>query len=418
VPAANFFRLHLLDDRFPALHGARVVAILSVLQIHVTAQLMLAGAPDSLFFWLSRQVWFGMDLFFFLSGFLIGTMLFHAERAPAGGGRLKRIGRFYARRSFRILPLYDVVLVFLALKPSTVPQARADFVYELFYLGNYRLGDHLQLMLWGWSLCVEEHFYLAVPFVVAALHFVRSSRARLALLLALWASGGALRIATYLARSPAPASWELFPDFYVPTHMRYDILVAGVTLAFAFATWRAEIDRALARPPVRFILGTIAAACAAALLFYRTTLEGGLWDVISWGTITSVMYAALVPLLLAGDGVVKRALSWRGFLPLATLGYGVYLVHVPIGRRLVAPLAMRFMLATGAPAIAAWALALAALFGLSLAVAYALHLAIEKPALSLRDRLTSDPRKTEAVIEQEGREGIEQEDSAKKNQSD
>jgi len=73
----SFFALDLLDNRHPALHGLRVLAIVSVLQFHVTAIytqesgiLMDRHWSDS-----SMTIFFGMDLFFFLSGFLIGAIL-------------------------------------------------------------------------------------------------------------------------------------------------------------------------------------------------------------------------------------------------------------------------------------------------------------------------------------------------------
>lgn len=86
--------LSLLQNRYPALHGLRFVAIVSVLQVHVTVtlhgfKLMQNGELAGL----SQSVWFGMDLFFVLSGFLIGSMLLH----QGGTG----MGRFWLRRAFR-----------------------------------------------------------------------------------------------------------------------------------------------------------------------------------------------------------------------------------------------------------------------------------------------------------------------------
>ncbi len=78
-PAARtgFFALDLLDNRYPALHGMRVVAIITVVAFHVTWIFM--GEQDiqldPLFFAQSLCIFFGMDLFFILSGFLIGSIL-------------------------------------------------------------------------------------------------------------------------------------------------------------------------------------------------------------------------------------------------------------------------------------------------------------------------------------------------------
>src|SRR5438477_1274057 len=73
----GFFGLDPLDDRYPALHGFRVFAIVSVVQYHVTW--IFHGEQgikiDRRFVDGSLTVFFGMDLFFILSGFLIGSIL-------------------------------------------------------------------------------------------------------------------------------------------------------------------------------------------------------------------------------------------------------------------------------------------------------------------------------------------------------
>ncbi len=378
----NFFSLHLLDARFPALHGARVLAILSVLQVHVTnAMLHQWGARDRLGFQVSRGVWFGMDLFFILSGFLIGSLLFQ----QAAGGGVRQIARFYARRSFRIFPAYYVVLTLLVLMPFTEPFQREGVGWEYVYLVNY--VAKAPVLIGSWSLCVEEHFYLLVPLLIAAVRVVRSGRGQFALLLALWAGCGLLRVGDYLVHFGRWTNLQAYFNLYSRTHDRMDILIAGVLLAFVHSRGREQLDAALARPGVRRALGVVFFVCLWLLLLPPVPRFAMLWNTLCWGTITSVMYGALVPLLIAGDGWVKRALSAPLFRTIATLGYGVYLLHVPICLQVVLPLikvlALRFQLS----ALTIWTLSLALLFALSLAAAYVLHLLVEKPALALRDRL-------------------------------
>jgi peptidoglycan/LPS O-acetylase OafA/YrhL len=105
-----------------------------------------------------------------------------------------------------------------------------------------------------------------------------------------------------------------------------------------------------------------------------------------WGTVTSLMYFGLVPLALYTDGWVVRALSLPFFRRLATLGYGVYLVHIPIIDHIMVP-AGRAAQARHWPMLYVWPATLASTFALSLAVAYVLHILVEKPALRIRDRL-------------------------------
>ena len=85
--------LDLLDNRYPALHGLRVLAILSVIQFHITW--VFSGEQgirlDRGFVAASMSVFFGMDLFFVLSGFLIGSILLHALETE-GAQQLGREG--------------------------------------------------------------------------------------------------------------------------------------------------------------------------------------------------------------------------------------------------------------------------------------------------------------------------------------
>src|SRR5207248_2608681 len=90
--------LDLLDNRYPALHGLRVIAILTVIQFHVTW--VFAGEQgiflDRDFIDRSLSVFFGMDLFFMLSGFLIGSILLHSLQSAGS----QQVRRFYLRRIF------------------------------------------------------------------------------------------------------------------------------------------------------------------------------------------------------------------------------------------------------------------------------------------------------------------------------
>jgi peptidoglycan/LPS O-acetylase OafA/YrhL len=112
--------------------------------------------------------------------------------------------------------------------------------------------------------------------------------------------------------------------------------------------------------------------------------------VVSWGTLTSLMYVGWILLLLdGGPGWIQRALSARFWRRLATLGYGVYLVHIPMCDHAIAPLARTFVRTHGWPIAIVWPLSVAALFAASLGAAYVLHVAVEKPFLRLRDRVAA-----------------------------
>jgi peptidoglycan/LPS O-acetylase OafA/YrhL len=181
------FALDLLDNRYPALHGLRVVAILTVVQIHVTSMFLveekLPFDPD--FASVSLAIFFGMDLFFMLSGFLIGSILLYSLEQSGQ----QHVRRFWLRRAFRTFPAYYVVLTLLAVIGHLTVAQRHNLPYELAYLTNYReLKRATVVMLWGWSLAVEEQFYLTVPLLLFLLSRLRGDRERVLLLVGLWAS--------------------------------------------------------------------------------------------------------------------------------------------------------------------------------------------------------------------------------------
>jgi peptidoglycan/LPS O-acetylase OafA/YrhL len=183
---------------------------------------------------------------------------------------------------------------------------------------------------------------------------------------------------------------ELYGKVYFRTHTRFDLLIAGIVIAIVHQRWGKDIAAWLKAPFHRVLLALPALACFWFLL--RSTADlpehAQIIRMFLWGTVTSVMYFGLVPLALYGDGWIVHALSLPVFRRLATLGYGVYLVHIPIIDHIMVP-AGRAAQARHWSMLWVWPAALASTFLLSLAVAYVLHVVVEKPSLRLRDRFAA-----------------------------
>jgi peptidoglycan/LPS O-acetylase OafA/YrhL len=394
----GLFELELLDNRYPALHGLRVIGIVLVLQYHVTQSLVLVSKLPMNRGWamLSMAIFFGMDLFFVLSGFLIGSILLRSLDTVVPG----HLRRFYLRRAFRTFPSYYVVLTLLALTTALTVTQRHNLPFDYAYLTNYKAvgispavdpfanvgaeAAHPQesVMPWGWSLGVEEQFYLLVPFLFAILRRLRGDRARLAILVALWLSAFASRLILYLYYPS-----EL-PSAYVRTHTRADTLAAGIIIAYLHHRWGDHLTRWLEKPAARAAIGVPTLGCLWILLNPGIFGDGALAAVFLWGTVSSLMYFGFVLLLLnGGNGWIRRGLSAPLFRRVATLGYGVYLVHIPLCYVLINPGASALVDRWGWSMAAVWPLSLAALIGGSLAVAYVMHVVIEKPSLRIRDRV-------------------------------
>ncbi|MBK9266617.1 MAG: acyltransferase [Polyangiaceae bacterium] len=383
---SRFFGLDLLDNRYASLHGLRVVGIVSVVQWHVTW--ILWGEQDvplnRAFVDVSTSIFFGMDLFFILSGFLIGSILLRSlERTGS-----QDLRRFYLRRVLRTFPSYYIVLTILALAYPLTEMQRKNLIFEYTYLTNFvSLHRPDVIMFWGWSMALEEQFYLAVPLLFFILHRLRSDRGRIVLLSSLCVVALVVRLVIYYRWRP----WNdfiLYGALYFRTYTRFDTLMAGILLALVHRRYRDVISKWLEHPLHRAMLALPALTCLWLLLqpsmFGKEHLQ--LVKVFSWGTLTSIMYLCALPLLLYSDGIVARVLSAPFFRKVATLGYGLYLVHIPIIDHLVVP-AVKTLHSRGISLTLLWIAALATTLLVSWAIAYVMHLFIEKPSLWLRQKI-------------------------------
>lgn len=383
---SRILELRVLDASFPALHGIRVLAILLVVQYHATVGLQSLGVlKGSEAVRLSYRAFFGMDLFFVLSGFLIGTIAYRSlskSKSPAA------FGRFYARRALRTFAPYYVVLAALVLLLPMSPARQAGLLSEITFTANYSgLPIKARTMPWAWSLCVDEHFYLAVPLLVVLFSRCKSHSARWSLWGLIWLSALFVRFFVFYADESA---WHqkgaMFKFIYERTHTRYDTLVAGLLVADVWYHFSDEVGRILDNRRLRAVLWSVSFVMLAALCLPMRLL--GPWrevNLVRWGTMTSLMYVPILLLLLYNRGFAARFLSHRVFLPIATLGYGIYLVHIPVGWALM-PTAQR-LAQSGWPLSVIWGCFLAGMCVGAYGIAYALHLFVEKPMLSLRDKL-------------------------------
>lgn len=109
-----------------------------------------------------RFGWIGVDLFFVLSGYLIGGQLL----AGVARGQGINLGRFFARRALRILPAYFVVLAIYVFLPSwrEYPEMFPSWKF-LLSVQNIGLRGGTAFSH-AWSLAVEDQFYLLLPLVL------------------------------------------------------------------------------------------------------------------------------------------------------------------------------------------------------------------------------------------------------------
>jgi peptidoglycan/LPS O-acetylase OafA/YrhL len=325
--AKNEASAPILQGRIPELDGLRGFAILLVIICHYVAN----AEHGQLGFWPHHVLsaltigWSGVDLFFVLSGFLIGGILLDARTAP------NYFRAFYMRRVHRILPIYYLwILVYgvliasaLWLIPGRYPVTSKYFLQiplHLLFLQNMTYGLAPFQWKWfavTWSLAVEEQFYLVAPPLIRFLSLRRivfGLAATICLVPAI-----RLLVFRYLPEGHYVAV------FAMPC--RADALAFGMLLAIA---WRTESFR-------KFI-------DEHPLLLYRILLVlflgvGGLlwWLVRPINVVTvalgytwlATLYTCLLMVVLSQPRSWVAAVSrWSILRALGTISYCVYVIHL------------------------------------------------------------------------------------------
>jgi peptidoglycan/LPS O-acetylase OafA/YrhL len=209
-------------ERQPGLDLLRALAIIVVVIYHAALfGFKLPGRVD-------RFGWIGVDLFFVLSGYLIGGQLL----APLAREQPIKLRRFFARRVLRIMPAYFVILAVYFLLPSW--REYPDMAQPLwkFILSVQNIALHGgKAFSHAWSLAVEDQFYLALPFLLLFL----CSRPRAAIIVPCLIILGGILLRTFLAYKNLGEGGVSFRGFqawiYYPSWTRLDPLVYGVVLA-------------------------------------------------------------------------------------------------------------------------------------------------------------------------------------------
>jgi len=298
--------------------GLRAISILAVVAFHI-------GLPTP------RGGFFGVDIFFVISGFLIiGQIVADCETGTF------RFGRFWARRVLRILPSYLLVILacvalsfFVLVTPYEASRfgeqvmMSAGFAMNSWLSRNFgyfgSIGDATEL-LHLWSLAVEEQFYIVAPIVIGLFFLVTGWFTKLlprwlllpAVIAAvfMWTLGIAMR------ELPLPS----FSIFYHTEHRIWEFL-AGGSAALVVPRLRSIASSVLQ------LASVVGIGCVAYAVFLYREADG----FPSWQTLIPVGGAALV--LASGSAsptIATRFLSWRPLRGIGLVSYAWYLWHWPL----------------------------------------------------------------------------------------
>jgi len=341
----------------PALDILRSIAILLVFGGHFADSFGASGELLKLpfFYW----SWTGVDLFFVLSGILIGGQLWKELKST---GTI-HISKFLLRRGFRIWPLYFALLTMLSVEAVLHLRSAGGLTADLFFVSNYfhhQIGG-------GWSLSTEEQFYILAPVLLVV--FSRSPLRR-----HVWIGPVLLLIASAASRAFSLSMThenlaDLRQRLYFQLHTHCDGLLLGLLISWVqvFAFNRVRTIRVRGAVCIAMILMGIVLYAVSPVVFNFTSLA------LIFG---AAAFLGMTP------GLMTRVPDWRIFHLISRLSYGIYLNHFGLLPRL-ASLYARKGGSTGGPIFwlsAAGSFVACAIFA---AVTYQF---IEWPFLRLRSR--------------------------------
>lgn len=346
---------HRPKSNIPTLDVLRSLAIFLVICDHVGSSFggRISALPMVSFGWT------GVDLFFVLSGYLIGSQLWREIKRTNSVA----ISRFILRRGFRIWPLYFsvVAIVFFAFVAGRHPASPilADLLCVSNYFHHYVGG--------GWSLSTEEQFYILAPALLWTCSKVMPIERMV------WLPIGWMLILPLLRvlAMHAPMA-QADTTIYTPFHTHSDGLAAGLILA-----WMATVvPRTIANPKRRHLseLAMVSAALVVGLGlrdFVSRNAFGYTALALIFGTVTWVC-------LRWQPGSVVR---WRGYYIGSRLSYGMYLNHFYLY-----PLLVPMMILVWGQSWLGFATALALVTVASLLLSFVTFSLIELPFLNLRSR--------------------------------
>jgi len=355
----------------PALDAIRAAAILLVVGGHYSKEVWrIGGGPELAIQQLPIFTlgWAGVDLFFILSGYLIGRQLWK-ELFTTGD---VQVARFILRRGFRIWPLYFAFLIGMLLFRSTHDLRWTDWLFVSNYLGGALPG--------GWSLSTEEQFYISVPLLLIVFKRRLGGAQWMGVLAALLLLELVARKVTIDGlRAQGLAGKDLSTAVQYQFHLHSEGLLIGLATALA-SVWRPQWFRRASDAGFAWAAFGIFVVATTTGLALRST-DRNVYAMFA----LALMFGGFTLWALLDRSIASRPLASQAFYPVSRLSYGMYLNHLffmPTFSVALTPFLVQ-RLGGGTFAFVA-GLVLSVL--VSMAIATATFVLIEHPFLHLREQ--------------------------------
>jgi len=311
----------------------------------------------------------GVELFFALSGFLIGRMLLKQFNTPdvAVGHELFV---FLKRRWYKTLPVYFLALFINFVFAYFVTGYHRDFNWTfLFFLQNFNSAEFWFFPV-SYSLAIEEWFYLLFPgaFITLILLFRNADRKKLLIAASVLFIAGSIIARSYKFLN-TDSLWD--PGFRKSLIMRLDTCVYGILLAVGFSWFQEAIKR------MRYVLLLIGAAIYIVCIAIRIQYPESYYYHVLYFTFIPLSFTFALPFFYWMR--IPGNFAHRLFTQMSLISFAFYLLHL-------SPLMDLFLLLpTGGNLTRDILILIAYTFTISLlSIAWYKH--IELPFTNLRDR--------------------------------
>ncbi|RYY01570.1 MAG: acyltransferase [Gammaproteobacteria bacterium] len=365
--------------RLNGLDSLRALAIVIVLMFHYKSVV----SQENIFGFVSQLGWVGVDLFFVLSGYLIGNQILSA----LAKGQDFSLKLFYIRRLLRTLPNYYAVLALYFIFPVALSGSSTASLWSfLTFTQNFgfRLGH---TFTHSWSLCIEEQFYLLFPLIALAFAFVKRSIAFVwlamvsAILLGMFLRG----FNWYTHGQEAITGSDYWQHIYYSSFTRFDELLPGIAIALLKNYHSTTYAKIVARGNLVLVLGVLSIAAMLYVLQNYFYIEdyGFSFLVATFGfSFIAISFAVLVLAALSPNSLLSR-IRLPGAASLALWSYAIYLIHKPLFQILKS-----WLPAHGVNTDKAFGVMI--IMVVSIVAGWALYQFIETPFMKLRDRFYPD----------------------------
>ena len=346
--------LNRSNSNFAVIDGIRAIAVLWVIFFHawLFQFLSFSTAIDKiydypLFYWVTKGD-LGVDLFFVISGFLIGGIIFKEIKLSENFN----FKRFYVRRILRLSPVYIfAILLNLYFLKDFGQDNLLQYWSNIIYINNYIPGSP---MAWTWSLAIEEQFYIVVPFLLVFIFPKFRNKATFFIVL----SGISIYLSWYyvyiLKQYTLPFNltflskeWSAwFTGYYMLTHLRYIGLLLGVAAAYLNVYKSNEVKKIFENKTGLITFFSIVSVIGLLFLsftpvgewipmkssiFNNANVHVAKWYEILTRPLFTLLVAFIIIACIYGNNFIinpiKNFLSLRFFYPIAQVSYSAYLFH-------------------------------------------------------------------------------------------